>query len=135
VLIPTPRATASTAWGHSALPTSSKEALPPRIIHAQLWGQWSSTMVRTNERPDEENTFIEPLLITAGSDLSHRSWGPTPTRLTRAFALARAAGALSGSRSPVAKKKGPTSFDIGPSRLLPAATYSPTQFPVQYHRR
>jgi hypothetical protein len=31
--------------------------------------------------------------------------------------------------------KGPTAFAIGPLEIMPAATYSPTQFPMQYHRR
>jgi hypothetical protein len=33
------------------------------------------------------------------------------------------------------KEKGPTIFMIGPVEIMPAATYSPTQFPAQYHRR
>jgi hypothetical protein len=35
------------------------------------------------------------------------------------------------------KKKGPMErmLDIGPWVILPAATYSPTESPLQYHRR
>jgi hypothetical protein len=33
------------------------------------------------------------------------------------------------------KRKGPTIFIVGPRGIMPAATYSPIQFPIQYHRR
>lgn len=51
--------------------------------------------------------------------------------------LGRAGLRLAVTCEPAVKKKKPASFenDAGFREIIPAVTYSPTQFPTQYHRR
>jgi hypothetical protein len=81
------------------------------------------------------------LTIDPGSELFYCSRGPTPVaRLDSLRSLAAAAGALSHTVNCVAptalpvQKNGPL-VTAAREEIIPAVTYSPTQLPMQYHRR